>query len=78
MNQIENRVEGIIEPDLLDWDTGSDIELDEHEFIDFLQTFILEDDLDEFIVYKNEDQIEAICAEGNIICADEMGLISAD
>lgn len=76
MNQIENRVEGIIEPDMLDWDTG--IEQDEDEWIDFLQTFILEDDLDEFIVYKNEDQIEAICAEGNIICADEMGLIIAD
>jgi hypothetical protein len=76
MNQIENRVEDIIEPDMLDWDTG--IEQDEDEWIDFLQTFILEDDLDEFIVYKNEHQIEAICAEGNIICADEMGLIIAD
>jgi hypothetical protein len=75
MNQIEN-IEDIIEPDMLDWDTG--IEQDEDEWIDFLQTFILEDDLDEFIVYKNEDQLEAICAEGNIICADEMGLISAD
>jgi len=74
MNQIENRVEGIIEPDLLDWDAGSDIELDEDEFIDLLETF-LEDDLEEFI----EDQIEdPVSAEGNIICADELRLISAD
>lgn len=74
MNQIENRVEGIIEPDLFDWDTGSDIELDEHEFIYLLETF-LEDDLEEFI----EDEIEdPVSAEGNIICADELCLISAD
>ena len=74
MNQIENRVEGIIEPDLFDWDAGSDIELDEHEFIDLLETF-LEDDLEEFI----EDEIEdPVSAEGNIICADELCLISAD
>lgn len=72
MNQIENRVEGIIEPDLLDWDTGLDE--DEHEFIDLFQTF-LEDDLEEFI----EDEIEdPVSAEGNIICADELCLISAD
>lgn len=74
MNQIENRVEGIIEPDLLDWDTCSDIELDEDELIDLFQTF-LEDDLEEFIEDENEDPV---CAEGNIICADELCLISAD
>ena len=73
MNQIENRVEGIIEPDLLDWDAG-DLDEDEDEFIDLLETF-LEDDLEEFI----EDEIEdPVSAEGNIICADELCLISAD
>ena len=73
MNQIENRVEGIIEPDLLDWDAG-DLDEDEDEFIDLLETF-LEDDLEEFI----EDEIEdPVSAEGNIICADELRLISAD
>ena len=65
-----NRVEGIIEPELLDWDSG---DLDEDEFIDFLQTF-LEDELGDQI----EDPMEANCAEGNIICADELCLISAD
>lgn len=70
MNQVENRVEGIIEPELLDWDSG---DLDEDEFIDFLQTF-LEDELEDQI----EDPVEANCAEGNIICADELCLISAD
>ena len=68
MNQIENRVEDIIEPDLLDWDTGSDIELDEDVLIDLFQTF-LEDDLEEFIEDENEDPVSA---EGNIICADEL------
>jgi len=73
MNQIENRVEGIIEPDLLDWDAG-DLDEDEDEFIDLLETF-LEDDLEEFL----EDEIEdPVSAEGNIICADELCLISAD
>lgn len=72
MNQIENRVEGIIEPDLFDWDTGLDE--DEDEFIDLIQTFI-EDDLEDFL----EDEIEdPVSAEGNIICADELRLISAD
>ena len=70
MNQIENRVEGIIEPDLFDWDSE---DLDEDEFIDFLQTFI-DDDLEDFL----EDPMEADCATGNIICADNMSLISAD
>jgi len=73
MNQIENRVEGIIEPDLFDWDAG-DLDEDEDEFIYLLETF-LEDDLEEFI----EDEIEdPVSAEGNIICADELCLISAD
>lgn len=73
MNQIENRVEEIIEPDLFDWDSG---DLDEDEFIDFLQTFIDDDleDLEDFL----EDPMEADCATGNIICADNMSLISAD
>jgi hypothetical protein len=69
-----NRVEGIIEPELLDWDSGSNIELDEDEFIDFLQTFLEDDDTEDFL----EDPVEANCAEGNIICADELSLISAD
>lgn len=70
MNQIEN----ILEPDLLDWDAGSDIELDEDEFIDLLETF-LEDDMEVFI----EDEVEdPVSAEGNIICVDELCLISAD
>ena len=94
MNQIENRVEGIIEPDLFDWDTDTD-DLFEYDFEN-----LLEDNLEEFIFYTNETQIEnrvegiiepnlfvwdtnetqieAYCAEGNIICADEMSLISAD
>ena len=39
-----------------------------------METF-LEDDLEEFI----EDEIEdPVSAEGNIICADELCLISAD
>lgn len=68
-----NRVENILEPDLLDWDAG-DLDEDEGEFIDLLETF-LEDDLEEFI----EDEIEdPVSAEGNIICADELCLISAD
>lgn len=72
-----NRVEGIIEPELFDWDAGSDIELDEHEFIDLLETF-LEDDLEDFLEDQIEDPVEADCAKGNIICADELCLISAD
>ena len=70
MNQIENRVEGIIEPDLLDWDSG---DLDEDEFIDFLQTF-LEEELEDQI----DDPVESNYAEGNIISADEWCVIVAN
>ena len=74
-----NRVENILEPDLLDWDTGLDE--DEETFWmtfddldDFWETF-LEDDLEDFL----EDEIEdPVSAEGNIICADELCLISAE
>lgn len=77
-----NRVENILEPDLIDWDAGNLDELNEDEFIDLIQTFLeddlddfLEDDLDDFL----EDEIEdPVSAEGNIICADELCLISAD
>lgn len=94
MNQIENRVEGIIEPDLFDWDTDTD------DLFEYYFENLLEDNLEEFMFYTNEDQIEnrvegiiepdlfywdtnetqieAYCAEGNIICADKMSLISAD
>lgn len=67
MNQIENRVEP----------NQEGLDEYEEEFVAFLQTF-LEDDLEEFIEYINEDQIEANCAEGNIICADDICLVSAD
>lgn len=77
MNQIENRVEGIIEPDLLYWDVGSVIDEDEDHFIDLLRNF-LEDDLEEFLEDDIDEFIDANCAEGNIICADEMSLISAE
>lgn len=79
MNQIENRVEGILEPDLIDWNSGSDLDLDldvDH-FIDFIQTF-LENEMEGFIEDNNEDPVDAEYAKGNIICADEIGLISAD
>ena len=69
-----NRVENVLEPDLLDWNAGDLDDIDEDEFIDLLETF-LEDDLEDFL----EDQIEdPVSAEGNIICADELCLISAD
>jgi hypothetical protein len=69
-----NRVEGIIEPDLLDWVSG---DIDEDEFIDFLHTFI-EDDILDFLEDPIEDPMEADCATGNIICADEVYFINAD
>ena len=67
MNPIENRFEDIIEPDLLDWDTT--YEIDEDEFIEILE-ILFEDELEDFIDPKS--------AEGNLICADNFELISAD
>lgn len=76
MNQVENIVEGIYELDRIDLTFDYDIDLD----VDFIQTFFeddlegfIEDDLEGFI----EDPVDADCA-GNIIYANEMGLICAD
>lgn len=78
MNQFENRIEGIIAPDMFEWDVGYEIDLNENEFVALLQTFIEDDVLEEFIEDANLDQIEAISAECNTISADDLCLISAE